>query len=129
MSLKCPICGKEYYYDSKICQACEDESNNSGLLYTFKKSKNWNCGLFLEFENLTFDHQKPDEVYIKIASEPKFSDYKPKVEYIWNCDSRFRFKNFFNLKYGISQLEAVKKVSLMDLKIFEKEKNYSLIYE
>ena len=129
MSLKCPICGNEYYYDSKICQTCENESDTSGLLYTYKRSQKWNCGLFTEFDTLTFDQEKPDEVFIKIASEPKFSDFKPKEDYIWNCNSSFRFRNFFNLKDGISQLENIKNFSPMDLEIFEKEKNYLLIYE
>jgi len=35
----------------------------------------------------------------------------------------------FNLKYRNSQLKAIKEFSPMDLKIFEKEKNYLLIYE
>ena len=129
MSLKCPFCGNEYYHDSKICQTCEDESNSSGLLYTYKRSQKWNCGIFTKFDTLTFGHQKSDDVYIKIASEPKFSDFKPKGEHLWNCDSRFRFRNYFNLKYGISQLENIKNSLPIDFKIFEKEKNYSLIYE
>lgn len=129
MSLKCPICEQEYYYDSKICQTCEKESNNRGLLYTFKRSQKWNCGIFTEFDTLTFDHQKPDEIYIKIASEPKFSDFKPKGAYIWNCDSRFKFRNFFNLKEGISQLETIKNYPPIDLEIFKQEKNKALIYE
>ena len=129
MPLKCPICEKEYYHDSKVCETCENESNNSGLLYTYKKSQKWNCGIFTEFDALTFDHQKPDEVYIKIACEPKFSDFKPKGEYIWNCNSRFRFRNFFNLKDGISQLETIENFSPIDLTIFKPEKNKALIYE
>ncbi len=35
----------------------------------------------------------------------------------------------FNLKYRKSQLKAIKEFSPMDLILFEKEKNYLLIYE
>lgn len=30
--LKCPICGKKYSYESKICKFCEDEAIRSGLV-------------------------------------------------------------------------------------------------
>ncbi len=122
MSLKCPICGKEYYYDRKICHTCEDKSIDSINIpenYTYS-----------HYEQTTaFGHQKPDEFYIKIASEPKFSDFKPKEEFIWNCNSSLKFRNFFNLKYGISQLKTIKNLPNIESKIFEKEKNYLLIYE
>ena len=105
MPLKCPICEEEYFYDSKICQSCENESNNRGFLYTYKRSQKWNCGIFTEFDTLTFGHQKPNEVFIKIASEPKFSDFKPKG------------------------LNTIKQFPAIDLKIFKQEKNKALIYE
>jgi hypothetical protein len=122
MPVKCPFCGKEYYYDRKICQTCENKANESRNIpenYTY-----------IHYEQTSaFGHQKPDELYVKIASEPKFSDFKPKRDYIWNCNERFKFRDFFDLKYGISQLDAIKKLPIIDLKIFEKEKNYLLIYE
>ena len=122
MSLKCPFCGTEYFHDRKVCQKCEIESINNIII-----PKNYT---YVHYEKtIAFGRRKPDEAYIKIDSEPKFSDFKPKGEHIWNCDSRFRFRNFFNLKDGISQLETIKQFSTIDLKIFEKEKNKALIYE
>ena len=101
MSLKCPFCGTEYFHDRKVCQKCENESINS-----INIPKNYT---YVHYEKTTaFGCRKPDEAYIKIDSEPKFSDFRLN---------------------GISQLKTIKEVSLMDLKIFEKEKNYSLIYE
>ena len=122
MSLKCPFCGKEYFHDSKICQTCEDKSNNYGLIYTYKKSQKWNCGIFLEFDTLTFRHQKPDEVYIKIDSEHKFSNFKSIGDYNWNCDPRFRVRNFDIFKSEISPLGTIEKLPTKNSKILEKEK-------
>jgi hypothetical protein len=101
MSLKCPFCGTEYFHDRKVCQKCEEESINN-----INIPKNYT---YVHYEKtIAFGCRKPDEAYIKIDSEPKFSDFRLN---------------------GISQLKTIKEVSLMDLKIFEKEKNYSLIYE
>ena len=95
MSLKCPICGEEYFYDRKICSTCEYKSINSGLINDDEKSQKWNCSMFLELESLAFGKYKSNEAYIKIASEPKFSDFKLKKDYNWNCNSKIRSKSFF----------------------------------
>jgi hypothetical protein len=130
MPLKCPICGKEYYYDSKICQICESKFINSGLTINAEdKPKRWNCGIFLEFDTLAFGKHKPDNAYIKISSEPKFNDFKIKKEYNWNCDSQIKEQNFFILRSGISALKSVKKVPLTRSSILGKETVNSLIYE
>ena len=122
MSLKCPICGKEYNHDRKICQTCEDKSIDSINIpesYTY-----------VHYEQTTaFGHPKADAFSIKIASEPKFSDFRSKEENIWNSNSIIKFRDFFILPNGTSQLKTIKKLPAVDLKIFEKEKNYSLIYE
>ncbi|MFX1601700.1 MAG: hypothetical protein ACFFB6_13990 [Promethearchaeota archaeon] len=130
MSLKCPICGKVYFHDSKICQICESKSIYSGLIKNDdNKSQKWNCGIFLEFDTLAFGKHKPDDSYIKISSEPKFTDFKPKKEYNWNCTSQMRYRNFFDLRSGISQLKSVKKLRFTRSSIFEKETINLLIYE
>jgi len=130
MSLKCPICGKEYYYDSKICQICENESIDSGLInYDENRPQRWNCGVFLEFDTLSFGKKKPDGAYIKIASEPKFFYIKAKEEHPWNCNSRFRTNNFCILGSGSSQLGSFEKLSTKFSTTLAKEKSSLLIYE
>ncbi|MFX1590646.1 MAG: hypothetical protein ACFFC1_21140 [Promethearchaeota archaeon] len=130
MSLKCPICGEEYFHDSKICHKCENNSDSSGLIVNDEsKSIKWNCGIFLEMDTLTFGKHKPDDEYIKINSEPKFTDFKPKKEYTWNCNSQIRYRNFFILKSEISRLKRVKKLPYIRYNIPEKESINSLIYE
>jgi len=115
MSLKCPFCGKEYYHDRKMCQTCEDESLKSKNIpenYTYIHYKRTSA----------FGRRKPDEEYIKIDSEPKFSDFRIKLDYFWNCNPRFRTHNLVILKSELSQLRAIKKLDISDSKILEKDK-------
>ena len=66
MSLKCPFCGTEYFHDRKVCQKCEEESVNN-----INIPKNYT---YVHYEKtIAFGCRKPDEAYIKIDSEPKFS--------------------------------------------------------
>ncbi|MFX0006517.1 MAG: hypothetical protein ACFFAV_07300 [Candidatus Hermodarchaeota archaeon] len=130
MTLKCPICGEEYFHDSKICQICERNSNYSELINIHKyKSKKWNWGIFLEIDKFSSDNYKPDDAYIRVTSEPKLVDFKPKKGYIWNCNSQTRDQNFYILRSGISQLKNVKKIPLTRSNIQENQKFNSLIYE
>ena len=130
MSLRCPICGKEYFYDRKICQTCEKELINSGLIeIDSRRSQKWNCSIFLDFENLAFGRRKPDEPYYKIASEPNFYDCKPRKQYPWNCNTRFEIREFFAFDSEISQLGHLENTPPSDSIVFEKEKKIPLIYE
>ncbi|MFX1373578.1 MAG: hypothetical protein ACFFCE_17145 [Promethearchaeota archaeon] len=117
MSLKCPVCGKEYYYDRKICQVCEERSIYSGLVCTNEnKPQKWNCDIFLECNTLAFGRYKPNNAYVKIASEPKFSDFNTKNAYNWNCDS-------------INEFESVKAPLIAIPTISKRDANNSLVYE
>lgn len=121
MSLKCPICGREYDHDSKICLICESKSITSGLISSDKiVSQKWNCGNFLECDGLAFGKRKSDEPYYKIASEPKYYNCKPRKENPWNCNSRFRITSFLTLESVISELGNQES---------EKEQKIPLIYE
>ena len=115
MSLKCPFCGKEYYHDRKMCQTCEDKARKSTNVpenYTY-----------IHYERTTaFGRKKPDELYIQIASEPKFSDFHQKLDYNWNCNPRFRLRNYYILKSELSKLRSIKKLETKDSKVLE-EKN------
>ena len=115
MSLKCPFCGTKYYHDRKVCQKCENESINS-----INIPKNYT---YVHYEKtIAFGRRKPDEAYIKIDSEPKFSDFISKLDYNWNCNPRFRFHNLVVLKSELAQLRAIKELTTSDLKIREEEK-------
>ena len=88
MSLNCPICGKEYFHDRKICQECEDSSIYSGLITTYgEESQKWNCGIFLEDTNSVFGKRKPFDSYFNIASTPKTLREKNRSTNAWNCST------------------------------------------
>jgi len=130
MSLICPICGKKYFYDRKICQTCESKTIYSGL--TVKEgnaTQKWNCGVFLGFDTLTFGKQRASDRYIKINSEPKFSDFKPIKESYWNCDSNARFRSFSILKSGVSKLSNFMNLPNNELNFVKKGTNSSILYE
>jgi hypothetical protein len=54
MSLKCPICGREYLHDRKICQTCEETAINSSVSHSGRDVKKWRCDNFLELKSLPF---------------------------------------------------------------------------
>ena len=115
MSLKCPFCGKEYFHDRKMCQTCEEKSKRDITMpenYTY-----------VHYEHTTaFGRKKSDEFYIKIASEPKFSEFCQKWDYNWNCDTRFRNHNLVILKSEMTQLRSIKNMGITDSKNLEKDK-------
>ena len=88
MSLNCPICGKKYYHDRKICQECEDSSIYSGLITSYgEETQKWNCGIFLEDNNSVFGKRKSYDSYINIASTPKTLREKNQSINAWNCST------------------------------------------
>jgi len=55
ISLKCQLCGKEIYYDRKVCRNCEDDAIKSGLNELSEGiHKKWRCDNFLELTSLVF---------------------------------------------------------------------------
>ena len=59
MEIRCPICGKKYCYDRKICQDCEDYSINSGAAdFEGNRNHKWNCSVFLEINSLAYKTSK-----------------------------------------------------------------------
>lgn len=130
MSLICPICGKKYFHDRKICQTCESKSIYSGL--TDKEgnaNQKWNCGVFLGFDTFAFSKQKVSDRYIKISSEPKFSDFKLKKEQCWNCELEIRSRGFSILKSGVSKLRTYSNLPNTELNFVRKGTNSSILYE
>jgi hypothetical protein len=130
MSLKCPFCGNEYYHDMKICQICEDKSVNSGLVYNeVDGPQRWNLSEFLGIDTLAFGRRKHGRTHIKIASEPKFSDFKPNTDYNWNCDPRYRLRNYYSLKSELLQLRNIKNLSLTVPEKLKREISAQTTYE
>jgi len=63
MSLKCHICGKEYYHDRKVCHTCEETATNSLLSQGGVDSEKWRCDNFLELKSLPFGCKEKLENY------------------------------------------------------------------
>ncbi len=128
--MKCPICGNKYIHDRKICQVCENEYNSNELITKDGNSvQKWNCSIFLEFDNLAFGKHKSCNRYIRISSEPKFSDFKTKSERKWNCYSNGRSSSFYILRSGISKWRNCRDLPINDSRVFKKGVSNSMIYE
>ncbi|MHA1671923.1 MAG: hypothetical protein ACTSV5_15335 [Promethearchaeota archaeon] len=69
--LKCPICGKSYLHDSKICKQCEDATMRSGLIKEDPSINN-----LLVFNNYCW--------LGKVEHHELWIDLPP--HYAWNCD-------------------------------------------
>jgi hypothetical protein len=61
MRLECPICGRLYDYESKICKECEDEAIKSQLININPTlGEKWNCAIFLDESNCAFGRRYMD---------------------------------------------------------------------
>lgn len=97
--LKCAICGKEYFYESKICHECEEYAIYSGLVRTenfvggtANEVYKWNCSGIMNKNSLLSIKSSGKKIYFCITQEPR--NYKPKdsIHYIWNSDSAIRLR-------------------------------------
>ena len=97
--IKCRFCGKEYFYDSKICRECEEYAIYSGLVKSEifvensgNKFDKWDCSGNLNKESLSTVKSRNKRIYFCITEEPR--NFKPKnsTQYIWNSDSAIRFR-------------------------------------
>ena len=92
MSLKCPICGREYFYDAKVCQDCENYSIESNLINCGpNKGYKWNCNYFFNDKRGIFSICNSIRRQIKLMPEPKDMRITIPLFYEWNCDSSNRF--------------------------------------
>lgn len=129
MSLKCPICGKKYYYDAKVCKNCEDYSIKSNLIFDESNKRfNWNCNRFFD-DNRSIFSGKSIRTQVKLLPEPKDMRIILPQFYEWNCDSRARFvinNNNFN-----SKVKTKTRIPLiyMELDLDTERENSHLIYE
>ncbi len=93
MEIKCPICGKKYHYDRKICQDCEDYSIYSGVAKIGDKNNHkWNCSVFLGIETLAFRASKFCDSIKNLTPEPNNFIINERKLYDWNSETASRFK-------------------------------------
>jgi len=130
MTLKCPICGREYSYERKICQDCEDYSSYSGLteIESFEEHK-WNCALFLDKVNSAFKVSNYCIPYSKLTPEPDNMIIGEKTDYEWNCDTSRRFDPYLDRTPAKSWLQLLSKLTDNEFEIIEKRDSSPLIYE
>jgi len=125
MSLNCPICGKKYFYDRKICQECEDSSIYSGLITTYgdgEEIQKWNCGIFLEDTNSVFGKRKSFDSYFNIASTPKTLREKNQSKNAWNCSTTItnnKVSESLRETHELLYQYVVEKNKLQKLMVFE----------
>ncbi|MHA1414056.1 MAG: hypothetical protein ACTSUX_04625 [Promethearchaeota archaeon] len=123
MLLKCPICGKKYAYDSKICPDCEEFSRYSGLMVENDTStEKWNCAYFLQTNSIVFRNP--------LLSTPlKLQRIDEKEKICWN----YGVLSAFNTKgYSHEVLNADKKQEFLKQEsnyIEIRKENPFLIYE
>jgi len=63
VSLKCHLCGKEYYHDRKVCPSCEETASSSLLSKSGTDTEKWRCDNFLELKSLPFGCNEKLENY------------------------------------------------------------------
>ena len=121
--LRCPVCGKEYGYENKICLECEAQSLHSlSLIKPNIKGILWNCGIFLESTNVIFGRRKIDEYGWKDPVESYEFNTTKRRNYNWNCMST---------KDALIELCMTDDIeNLKEIKFLKGEKKLiSLIYE
>ncbi|MFX1479387.1 MAG: hypothetical protein ACFFCI_14740 [Promethearchaeota archaeon] len=91
MEIKCPICGKKYSYDRKICQECEDTSiYSSGADFINELEHKWNCSIFLDFKSIAFKPSKFCDLTRELSPEPNNLAIYEREPYNWNCDPSYQ---------------------------------------
>lgn len=107
MDIKCPICGKKYSYDRKICQECEDYSIYSGLTnFNGENQHKWNCSVFLGISSTAFKISKIIDLTKDLSPEPNNLAIHERETYEWNCEPNHHFyrkkeTNYTPLTLGI----------------------------
>ncbi len=123
MEIKCPICGKKYHYDSKICQACEDYSIYSGITKSrYELDHKWNCSVFIGIETLAF---KPTPIYELIK------DLTPEPNnFITNKGKAYNWNSEFTSKYERELKSSSGSLTLGNFSIIKRDRSdASLLYE
>jgi hypothetical protein len=134
--LKCLICGKEYFYDSKICHECQDYAIYSGLVDESlfvatieRKNCKWNCSRVIKSDLKSNKMLKRDKIHVCITKEPRNYSTKAHYKYSWNTESINKLKTCLEESIKQSKLN-INPDLLDDIVDFLKVKTSSLlIYE
>ncbi|MEJ2294340.1 MAG: hypothetical protein P8Y23_06175 [Candidatus Lokiarchaeota archaeon] len=97
--LNCAICGKEYFYESKICHECEEYAIYSGLAKTENFVEEtvsdvyiWNCSGIRDKGFLSLIRSSNKKIYFCITQEPRNYKSKNSDHYFWNPESAIRLQ-------------------------------------
>ncbi len=134
--LKCPICGKEYSYESKICKECESYLEYSGLAssigergYKEDFTHKWNCAAFLSDDRLIFAIKRQPKVYAEITSEPFNLRIPPTRHYEWNTELVTRFRSIIEKSFTESKIAVVPELIDDIMEFIARKSDSLLIYE
>ncbi|MFX1354393.1 MAG: hypothetical protein ACFE8V_12090 [Promethearchaeota archaeon] len=134
--IKCPVCGKTYSYESKICIECEDYLKYSGLSNLVEKNpfKNrgfykWNCAVFLGEDNCVFASKKLLKTYMEITTEPSSLRIASARNYGWNCETAERFRASIKRSFEESHIEINPKLVDEIVDFVARRSDSLLIYE
>jgi len=128
MRLECPICGKEYDYESKICKECEDYAaySQSALKDTTFGEK-WNCAMFLDQPNCAFGRRSIDKIPQKTAVELFEFKIGQATYYSWNVGLKKKQRG--HVERPLINYETVEALKLDEVLSFDKKLNLYLVYE
>ncbi len=131
--LKCAVCGKEYFYDSKICRECRDYAIYSGLTkgdFFVGNSVNinykWNCTQFLTRDSNTITESTSNKRNFCITKEPKNYKIESNVNYKWNPGSITKLKTCLEESIKQANLDLSPEI-LDDLLDFIKVRSGSIL--
>jgi hypothetical protein len=128
MRLECPICGKKYGYESKICKECEDYSIYSNLSPKYNTiEEKWNCAMFLEQSNCVFGRGSREETLHKAPVELFELKVGQVTYYSWNGGLKKKEENHtIQRPIDYQTVGASKRDKLLS---FGKKLNLHLVYE
>ncbi len=131
--LKCAICGKEYFYESKICRECEEYAIYSGLtkseIFVEASTINfykWNCDRFIHKGTIPIIRSGSKRIDFCITKEPRNYKNKGPTHYFWNSDSAIKLRACLEESIEKVRLDIKSKI-VDDFMEFFKERTDSLL--
>ncbi|MFX1498510.1 MAG: hypothetical protein ACFFBH_13365 [Promethearchaeota archaeon] len=134
--IKCPICGRKYSYESKICIECEDYLKYSGLSKHSEEGNlrnrefyKWNCAVFLDDENHVFASKRLPTMYMEITTEPSSLKVESVTNNMWNCETAERFRASIERSLEESHIAINPKIVDEIVDFVSKKSDSLLVYE
>lgn len=134
--IRCPICGRKYSYESKICVECEDYLKYSGLSKVLEGGSfrsrgfyKWNCAVFLGDKDYVFASKRLPRSYMEITTEPSSLRIASARNYGWNCEITERFKASIEKSFEESHIAINPKLVDEIIDFVSKKRDSLLIYE